>query len=210
MSAAKLLGFVAVFDALAVLILYPHLDLFSCAYLVLSTVLAVLQAIVNRRFSTSQEIWRLFYARDIDQVWDKWVPVLGLAELAVFFEYGRWRPVPQLINVSVQIAGVLLCLVGTLWLVWVDAYLVRQFPAHCRNGSLMTSGPYRFVRHPRYAGLLATRLALPLVFCSLIGCALAIVWAFLIRRRARLEEHYLSAKFGETYTTYALHTPGIP
>lgn len=210
MSGAKLLGFVIVFDAVAVLILYPRLDLFSGAYLLISTGLAVLQAIVNRRFVSSQEIWRLFYARDIDKVWDRWVPLLGLAELAVFFEYARWRPFPELINHPPQITGLLLCFVGTLWLVWVDVYLVREFPAHYRNGTLMTSGPYRLVRHPRYLGLLATRLALPLVFCSIVGCAISLAWAFFIWRRARLEERYLSVKFGEAYANYAVHTLGIP
>ncbi|MBV8896758.1 MAG: isoprenylcysteine carboxylmethyltransferase family protein [Acidobacteriaceae bacterium] len=113
-------------------------------------------------------------------------------------------------NHSAQVAGLLLCLAGTLWLVWVDVYLMHEFPAHYRSGALMTSGPYRRVRHPRYLGLLATRLALPLVFCSIIACAIALAWALLIRRRARLEERYLTLKFGEAYANYAVHTLGIP
>ncbi len=209
-SGKGLLGFVVLFDAIAILILYPHLDLFAGAYLFLSTALAILQVIVNGRFSSSDEIRRLFNAKDIDKAWDKWVALLGLAEFAIFFEYSHWRPVPELLHSSTQVAGLLLSLAGTLWLVWVDSYLIEQFPKHYRIGALMTSGPYRFVRHPRYLGLLATRLALPLIFGSVIACFVAAAWLVLIRRRARLEERYLRTRFGAAYTEYEVRTVAIP
>lgn len=210
MSGKRLLGFVLIFDAVAVLILYPHLDLFAGGYLALSTALAVLQATVHARLSASEEIHRLFYAKDIDKAWDKWTAPLGLAEFVVFFEYSRWRPMPELVNRSAQIAGLFLCLAGVIWLLWVDFYLIHEFPSHYRSGTLLTSGPYRVVRHPRYIGLLATRLALPLLFGSIIACALAISWFILIRRRAHLEEGYLSSRFGAVYREYARHAIGIP
>ncbi len=210
MNLRHLFRFVLIFDALAVLILYPHIGIFCCGYLVLSSALAVLQAVVNQRFSTSEEIRRLFYAKDIDRLWDRCVALLGLAEFAVFFEYSHWRPVPELLRPSTQITGLLLCIAGTIWLVWVDSYLVQEFPSHYRRNALMTSGPYRYVRHPRYVGLFATRLALPLLFGSVIAWVLAVAWFMFIRLRARLEEQYLSSKFGAVYTQYATHTMWIP
>ena len=210
MSGWRLLGFVFVFDALALIILYPSLDIFSCGYLVMSTGLAILQTVVNQKFSTSEEIQRLFYSKDIDKVWDRWVAILGFAEFAVFFEYSHWRPIPQLIGRSAQTAGLLLCIAGVIWLVWVDYYLIHEFPSHHRRGALMTSGPYRYFRHPRYMGLLATRLALPLLFGSVIACLLAIIWFVLIRRRARLEERYLGSRFGSVYSHYATRALGLP
>ncbi|MDQ2710914.1 MAG: hypothetical protein M3Y24_01560 [Acidobacteriota bacterium] len=74
----------------------------------------------------------------------------------------------------------------------------------------MTSGPYRFVRHPKYIGLLATRVALPFIFGSVIGWVLAAVWFVQIRQRAHLEERYLSSRFGAVYAKYAVHALGIP
>ncbi|MBV9301964.1 MAG: isoprenylcysteine carboxylmethyltransferase family protein [Acidobacteriaceae bacterium] len=210
MSSRRLLVFVLIFDAVALLILYPHLDAFCCGYLILSTGLAFLQAYVSARFSDSTEIQRLFYSKDIDPAWDKWVALLGLAELGIFFEYAHWRLAPRLVNPGAQGLGLLLCLAGTLWLLWVDSYLVNNFPSHYRGGKLMMGGPYRYVRHPRYVGLLATRLALPLLFGSVISCIVAIAWIFLIRRRARLEERYLRSKFGAVYLQYASHAVGIP
>jgi len=206
----RLLLFVGIFDLLALLILNPHIDRFSGGYLAISTVLAIIQAVVSQRFATSEEIQRLFYAKDIDPSWDKWVALLGVSELAVFFEYSHWRPVPQLLLPGLQAIGLLLCFSGTVWLLWVDSYLVREFPSHHRRALPMTTGPYRYVRHPRYAGLLATRLGLPLVFGSIIGWVLAVAWFVLIRRRANLEERYLESKFGRIYSDYARHAVGIP
>jgi protein-S-isoprenylcysteine O-methyltransferase Ste14 len=206
----RLLAFVMLFDAAAILILYPHLDVFSIGYLALSTGLAVLQAMVSRQFSKSPELQRLFYARDIDPIWDRSVPILGLAELGVFYEYAHLRVVPALVNAPLQTTGLVLCFLGTAWLLWVDKYLVREFPAHFRRTAPMISGPYRFLRHPRYVGLLATRVALPFVFGSLLGWAVACIWFVLIRRRAHLEERYMTEKFGRAYGDYASRALGIP
>ena len=182
----------------------------SGGYLALSTMLAVIQAVVSWHLSQSEEVKRLFYAKDIDRAWDRYVPLLGLAEFAVFFEYAHWRPLPQLVAFPIQIAGLMLCAAGTIWLLWVDSYLIHEFPSHYKRDLIMTSGPYRFVRHPRYSGLFATRLALPLIFGSVAGWIIALVWLILIRRRARLEERFLTGKFGRLYTEYATHVIGIP
>lgn len=74
----------------------------------------------------------------------------------------------------------------------------------------MMSGPYRYIRHPRYAGLFATRISLPLLFGSTIAWVLALSWFMLIRRRAHLEERYLKNKFGSAYAEYAAHAIGVP
>ena len=210
MNAVRLLGFVIIFDAIAVFILYPRLDPFSVGYLVISTSLAILQAAVSSRFSKSPELQRLFYAKEIDPAWDRWVPILGICELGVFYEYAHLTLLPALLKVPLQSAGLALCTLGTGWLLWVDTYLVREFPAHYRRAAPMMSGPYRFLRHPRYVGLLATRVGLPLVFGSLLAWLVAFVWFILIRRRAQLEERYLINKFGGTYRDYAHRALGVP
>jgi protein-S-isoprenylcysteine O-methyltransferase Ste14 len=210
MNAVRLLGFVAVFDLIAIFILYPRLDVFSVGYLMVSTALAILQAAVSSQLSKSPELQRLFYAKEIDPAWDKWVAILGMCELGVFYEYAHLRLVQALLNAPLQTAGLALCILGTGWLLWVDAYLVRELPAHYRRAAPMMSGPYRLLRHPRYVGLLATRVGLPLVFGSLLAWALASVWFLLIRRRAHLEERYMTTKFGRTYRDYAQGALGMP
>ena len=205
MSPVALVGFLVLFDAAALFALYPRIDFFSGGYLLLTAALAILQATFNRRISDSDEIRQVFYARRLDTLWDKLVPVLGLSELVVFVEYSHKPGSPH----SMQIAGLILLALAVTWLLWVDRYLVQHFAASFRSGTLLTGGPYRYVRHPRYMGLLATRFAMPLLFGSIVACLLAGAWLFLVHRRIRLEEAHLCAKFGDIYRHYAAETPGL-
>lgn len=68
---------------------------------------------------------------------------------------------------------------------------------------MIDGGPFRWVRHPRYAGLLLSRLAFVLIFASAIGWALLVVWFAVILRRIRLEEAHLGRSFGDAWTRYA-------
>jgi protein-S-isoprenylcysteine O-methyltransferase Ste14 len=66
---------------------------------------------------------------------------------------------------------------------------------------LVTSGPYRLVRHPIYSGILLGG----------VGTAVALNWLFLIAigvvgvyfvYSATVEERYLTKQFPDTYPTY--------
>jgi protein-S-isoprenylcysteine O-methyltransferase Ste14 len=66
----------------------------------------------------------------------------------------------------------------------------------------MTTGPFRFIRHPRYAGFLLRKLAWPLLLASVIGWALFALWLALVIRRIRLEEDHMIRIFGNDYQAY--------
>jgi protein-S-isoprenylcysteine O-methyltransferase Ste14 len=68
---------------------------------------------------------------------------------------------------------------------------------------VMTAGPYGYVRHPRYLGLIVSRTATPLTFASIIGWALLVAWIAVVLRRIRLEELPLQRSFGESYHNYS-------
>lgn len=79
-------------------------------------------------------------------------------------------------------SGALLCIVGLIFCIWARFTLGRNWSAvvTLKGGhELITSGPYAFVRHPIYTGLLtmfvatvivfghiAAMIAMPLVFVS--------------------------------------------
>jgi protein-S-isoprenylcysteine O-methyltransferase Ste14 len=69
------------------------------------------------------------------------------------------------------------------------------------------------VRHPRYAGLLISRVAFALTYGSVLAWALGIIWAALIVRRIPREEAHLRQIFGADYEAYAARTarliPGV-
>jgi protein-S-isoprenylcysteine O-methyltransferase Ste14 len=60
---------------------------------------------------------------------------------------------------------------------------------------------------------MASKVALALVFASIVGWALAAAWVFLLMRKIAIEEAYLQSVFGSTYEAYSQKTarilPGI-
>jgi protein-S-isoprenylcysteine O-methyltransferase Ste14 len=75
---------------------------------------------------------------------------------------------------------------------------------------LVTTGPYRFVRHPIYLGLSLLAMGETLAFAS--GPALLVVLAGIVPTfvwRASAEEELLTATFGDRYALYRKQTKMI-
>ena len=79
------------------------------------------------------------------------------------------------------------------------------WPAPRAEGSLHTGGPFRFVRHPVYAGLLLASTGVVLVRPGLLQLAMLAAFAALLARKAQLEERLLRARFA-AYAAYAAKT----
>jgi protein-S-isoprenylcysteine O-methyltransferase Ste14 len=75
-----------------------------------------------------------------------------------------------------------------------------------RDHTLVTRGPYRWVRHPFYDAvcLLAIGAALAAANWFLLACGVALFALFAIR--TRIEEAQLLARFGEPYRRYVERT----
>jgi protein-S-isoprenylcysteine O-methyltransferase Ste14 len=75
---------------------------------------------------------------------------------------------------------------------------------------LATTGPYAFVRHPIYSGMLGMLVATGLAF-SYWGALLAALVIFFAGTiiRVRSEEKLLREAFGEQFENYAQHIPAI-
>jgi len=106
-------------------------------------------------------------------------------------------------------SGAALMAVCVLLIYWVFSSLgknVTPTVAIRREHSLVTSGPYRWVRHPLYTvGFLAfTGLSL-LAANWFIFAMLLLSFAVLVRRTP-IEERRLIEKFGEEYRTYMQRT----
>lgn len=105
-----------------------------------------------------------------------------------------------------------LLLTGTLLALWSALTLGRSFSLLPQARTLVTSGPYRFVRHPMYAGGLL--IALGEVWLRLSPLVVGLNLVFLAAQlvRLRYEEDLLARTFPE-YTAYRKRTsaliPGI-
>jgi protein-S-isoprenylcysteine O-methyltransferase Ste14 len=78
---------------------------------------------------------------------------------------------------------------------------------HRAQGTLVTDGPYAWVRHPQYSGLFLISIGLLVQWPTIITVA---TWPILIAvyyRLARREEREAEAVFGDAYRAYEVRVP---
>lgn len=104
--------------------------------------------------------------------------------------------------------GAVLFALGLALAVWARAHLGRNWgmPMTQRaEPELVTSGPYRLVRHPIYSGLLLAMLGTALAN-SLVGLLVTVIAGAFFAYAARIEEHNLEATFPSAYPGYRQRT----
>lgn len=144
-----------------------------------------------------------------------------LASSLVFFgiAYLGWKPLSLTFSPSVHltllILGTLLYFPGMLFLLWARLTLGKNYFVSTGFGAqlfkghqLVTSGPYAFVRHPMYVGLILAALGSLLLYATWTTVYFA-CFAPLMFFRARREEAALSAEFGEQWRDYCKHVPAF-
>ena len=111
--------------------------------------------------------------------------------------------------VGLRLFGFLLSLYAATMLLWAPLALGRFLVAEAvvlHDHALVSSGPYRFLRHPVYSGDLALFLGAAL---GTLNVSLLVLWPIAVMGtwlQARLEEQLLESKFGESYRRYARTT----
>jgi protein-S-isoprenylcysteine O-methyltransferase Ste14 len=119
-----------------------------------------------------------------------------------------WQSVAGLVGNVLLIAGLLIVFAGYLGL--GSSFAVVPRPPD--GGQLVTSGLYRFVRNPIYAGLIAAMAGASLGSASWLGLAVTAVLAVVLDLKTRREEVFLRERFPE-YAAYAARTskfvPGL-
>jgi protein-S-isoprenylcysteine O-methyltransferase Ste14 len=117
----------------------------------------------------------------------------------------------------IQIPALLLTIFGAALFVWARRALGDSYSGHVsvtEDQRLVQDGPYRFLRHPAYAGYLWISLGLAVGYSSLAGLAAAL-FALLpaVIYRIRVEEKLLAEHFGAQFDDYARKTkrliPGV-
>ena len=78
---------------------------------------------------------------------------------------------------------------------------LSPFPKPIVNGNLITSGIYRFIRHPMYYSLILISLGVFIINLSFYYLCLTISLTLVIKFKIILEEQYLNNKF-KNYLSY--------
>ena len=116
-----------------------------------------------------------------------------------------------------QWLGIVLIAAGVALRIWTRRAIKGLYSGVVQvrqDHRLVQEGPYRFIRHPGYAGFFLMALGISVAYSSLIGL-LAILILFLpgLAYRMKVEEKLLKEHFGEEYLRYQGRTkkvlPGI-
>ncbi|HKA09401.1 MAG TPA: isoprenylcysteine carboxylmethyltransferase family protein [Candidatus Dormibacteraeota bacterium] len=114
-------------------------------------------------------------------------------------------------------AGVALAFAGLIIRGWGMRTLGRSYSRTLRTSSdqrLVTTGPYRWVRHPGYLGSMAVWVGASLAFHSWVAAIIvAMLMVLAYGWRISAEERMLAEHFGDEYRKYVARTarliPGV-
>lgn len=186
---------------------------------------------VQFSYSASEAAWlkkddpallrdRMTFLKSSARGWDKafiwistavFVPYLVLPGLdAIRYQ---WSAIPIGVQ-GVAFAGILFSLLLISWVMRENPFLSRMVEVQReRSHRVVTTGPYRYVRHPMYSGVIVLFFCIPLALGSYLSLIPATILVLLLVVRTLLEEKTLQAEL-EGYSAYAARVryrvfPGI-
>src|SRR3989338_5362279 len=108
----------------------------------------------------------------------------------------------------VQNIGAIICILGLAFAVWARIYIGRSWgmPMTVQSeAEMVTSGPYAFVRHPIYTGLITAMIGSLLVEGFLWVIVLVVVGGYCIYS-FKVEERLMLKQFPDKYPQYMKRT----
>ncbi|KAF1007267.1 MAG: hypothetical protein GAK28_01906 [Luteibacter sp.] len=127
--------------------------------------------------------------------------------------HGSWlgeRMYPA--STIIAVVGVLLTVSGVAFACWARYVLGRNWSSVVQvkqDHELIQSGPYRWVRHPIYTGLLLAFLGTAVAIGEWRGPLCVVIVAVSFWFKLRLEERWMRDNFGATYEQYMRRTKAL-
>jgi protein-S-isoprenylcysteine O-methyltransferase Ste14 len=113
---------------------------------------------------------------------------------------------------TVYCAGVALLIVGLAFSVWARVHLGRNWSGTVtvkEGHELIRSGPYGYVRHPIYTGILAAVLGTAIASGTVHAALGLLVIAAALLRKLRIEERFMRETFPGEYERYSAEVPAL-
>jgi protein-S-isoprenylcysteine O-methyltransferase Ste14 len=140
------------------------------------------------------------------------IRILSVIAIIILLQVSSfWRFFQYQLNYNIQIVGVIFCALGIVFAIWVRRHLGRNWsgtPTMKEGHELITSGPYRFVRHPIYTGMLVALFGSALAG-GLVWLVILVIFCVNFLYRIPVEERYMMELFPNQYPEYRTKTKAL-
>jgi protein-S-isoprenylcysteine O-methyltransferase Ste14 len=137
--------------------------------------------------------------------------------VAVLFRGGTPLPLPLRVRLwpytpTIGVISDLIVLAGLIVMLWARAVLGGNWSAGVvlkEDHEIVDRGPYRYVRHPIYSGLLLMLLGMAILQGRAVGLAVVALFLIGFRFKAYQEERLLTRHFPAAYPIYRARVKGL-
>ncbi len=115
-------------------------------------------------------------------------------------------------SLGIQILGIVITAAGIGFAIWARLYLGGNWSAAVTvkvGHQLVRTGPYRWVRHPIYTGMIFGLLGTALVQRQLGGLVAVVLFYMGFKIKSKIEEQAMTSTFGAEYNEYSRTTGAI-
>jgi protein-S-isoprenylcysteine O-methyltransferase Ste14 len=115
-------------------------------------------------------------------------------------------------SLTAYCVGVALLLAGLAFAVWARVHLGRNWSGTVtvkQGHELIRSGPYGYVRHPIYTGILTAVLGTAVASGTVHAALGLLVIAAALVRKLRIEERFMRETFPGQYESYSAAVPAL-
>lgn len=115
-------------------------------------------------------------------------------------------------TLATQALAVVLTAAGIGFAFWARAYLGRNWSGAVTvkvDHQLIRTGPYRWVRHPIYTGMILAMIGTAIARTEVRGLVAIVLLYAGFKIKSRIEEHTMMNTFGEQYHAYSQSTGAI-
>jgi len=181
-------------------------------YMIIQFGWAIALSVFLMRFNPELAKDRLTFMKKTAKSWDK---AIIFGSIPIYTAYillpgldavrYQWSKVPIFVK-AICFAVVIVSFSWIFWIMKENAYLSRVVEVQKeKQHKVVTTGPYRYVRHPMYAGVIVLLFCLPLALGSLYALIPAAFLTMLFIIRTHLEDKTLHREL-DGYGDYAKKT----
>ncbi len=126
------------------------------------------------------------------------------------FDWLRQRILPS--DPWIENLGIAITAAGLLFAIWARFHLGRNWSGQVTvkvGHQLIRSGPYRWVRHPIYSGMILALIGTAISKGQLGGFVAALLLWIGFTLKSRIEERFMANTFGPEYEQYSQSTGAI-